>query len=110
MGSTIGAVWVAWKTIYVLEKEKIFKVKKRKKNQDVESYSDLNINIPGFVENISSRKLTTFITAGPHLHQLLEALNNNWVLLDIIDDISITWLENIRKDEWEAFIKNIKGY
>jgi len=70
----------------------------------------LNINIPGFIGNISSRKLTTFITAGPRLHQLLEILNNNWVLLDIIDDVSITWLENMRKDEWIAFIKNIKGY
>ncbi|CAG8708339.1 6627_t:CDS:2, partial [Dentiscutata heterogama] len=54
-----------------------FIVRKRKKNQDLESFSDLNINIPGFVENILSRKLTTFITAGPRLHQLLKALNNN---------------------------------
>ncbi|CAG8699380.1 4962_t:CDS:2, partial [Dentiscutata heterogama] len=68
-----------------------FKVKKRKKNQDLESFSDLNINIPGFVGNISSRKLITFITAGSSLYQLLEALNNNWVLLDIINDISIIW-------------------
>ena len=69
---------------------------------------DLTINISGFSGRISSRKLQTFITAGPRLKQLLGALNNNWVLLDFIDDVSITWLENFRKEEWSAFINEIK--
>ncbi|CAG8578193.1 12339_t:CDS:2, partial [Dentiscutata heterogama] len=62
--------------------------------------SDNSFNIKHVIDkNISSKKPTTFITAGPRLHQLLKALNNNWVLLDIIDDVSITWLESMRKDE-----------
>jgi hypothetical protein len=87
-----------------------FKVRKRKRNQVPEEFMDLRVNIPGFSGQISSRKLATFIIAGPRLVELLQALNNNWVVLDIIDDISITYLENFRKDEWSAFIKNIKGY
>ena len=69
---------------------------------------DLTIDIPGFSGMISSRKLQTFITAGPRLIQLLNALNNNWVLFDMIDDVSITWLENFRKEKWSAFIDKIK--
>jgi hypothetical protein len=82
-----------------------YEEKKRKRGQT--ENLDLAINIPGFLGNISSRKLHTFIAAGPRLMKLLHALNDNWVLLDIVDDITITWLENFCNDEWDAFIKEI---
>ncbi len=82
--------------------------KKRKRDIMEESPLDLTINIPGFSGKLSTRKLSTFITAGPRLMDLLDALNNNWAILDLIDDVTITWLENFRKDEWDEFINKIK--
>ena len=49
---------------------------KRKRTTD-KNQPDLIINIPGFSGNIASRKLQTFITAGSHLVELLNVLNNN---------------------------------
>jgi hypothetical protein len=71
------------------------------------SETNLVIDIPGFSGKISSRKLSTFIAAGPRLMQLLEILNKDWVTLDLIDDVTVTWLENFRKEEWEEFINII---
>jgi hypothetical protein len=82
--------------------------KKRKRNVIEENPLDLTINIPGFSGKISSRKLSTFIIAGPRLKELLEALNNNWAILDLVDDVTITWIENFRKEEWNEFIKKIE--
>lgn len=73
--------------------------KKRKRSVSETNLTDLVINIPGFNRRISSRKLSTFIAAGPRLMELLETLKNNWVALDLIDDVTVTWLENFRKEE-----------
>jgi hypothetical protein len=81
--------------------------KKRKRSTIETNPTDLIINIPGFSGKISSRKLSTFIAAGPRLMELLQTLNNNWVTLDLIDEVTITWLENFRKEEWNEFIKKI---
>jgi hypothetical protein len=81
--------------------------KKRKRSTIETNPTDLIINIPGFSGKISSRKLSTFIAAGPRLMELLQTLNNNWVTLDLIDEVTITWLENFRKKEWNEFIKKI---
>jgi hypothetical protein len=87
--------------------ENVGSSRKRKRNVAEENPLDLNINIPGFSGKLSSRKLSTFIAAGPRLMELLNALNNNWAILDLIDDITITWLENFRKDDWSEFIMKI---
>jgi hypothetical protein len=79
----------------------------KKKRKTIES-DEINIEIPGFSGNISVRKLQTYSVAGPRLVQLLEVLNNNWITLDLVDDITITWLENFKKEEWIAFINYIK--
>lgn len=81
---------------------------KRKRGESSDNL-DLNIDIPGFSGSISTRKLYTFIAAGPRLIELLNTLNNNWVLLDIVDSVTITWLENFRNNEWDTFIKEIKS-
>ncbi|CAG8811803.1 36948_t:CDS:2 [Gigaspora margarita] len=39
--------------------------------------------------------------------KLLKALNNNWVILDLVDYTTITWLANIKKDEWIELIQQI---
>ena len=41
--------------------------------------------------------------------QLFKTLNNNWTTLDLVDNVTITWLENFCKEEWTAFINQIKG-
>ena len=78
-----------------------------KRKQTIES-DEVSIQMPRFFGNISARKLQTFTTSGPRLVELLEALNNNWITCDLIDDITITWLENFNKDQWMEFIDNIK--
>ncbi|CAG8657548.1 7189_t:CDS:2, partial [Dentiscutata heterogama] len=50
---------------------------------------EVTIQMPGFSSNILARKLQTYTTSGPCLVKLLETLNNNWVLYDLIDDITI---------------------
>jgi len=70
--------------------------------------NESEIQMPGFSGNITARKLQTFTTSGPRLVELLETLSNNWTALDLVDDITITWLENFRKEEWVEFIKYIK--
>jgi hypothetical protein len=87
--------------------ENVGSSKKRKKDAIQENPLDLTINIPGFSDKLSSRKLSTFIVAGPRLIELLGSLNNNWAILDLVDDVTITWLENFRKDEWNEFINKI---
>jgi hypothetical protein len=79
-----------------------------KTNKKTIESDEVTIQMPGFSGNISARKLQTFTTSGPWLVELLETLNNNWTTLDLIDDITITWLENFRKEEWVEFIKYIK--
>jgi hypothetical protein len=79
-----------------------------KTNKKTIESDEVTIQMPGFSGNISARKLQTFTTSGPQLVELLETLNNNWTTLDLIDDITITWLENFRKEEWVEFIKYIK--
>jgi hypothetical protein len=78
-----------------------------KRKQTIES-DEVSIQMPRFFGNILARKLQTFTTSGPHLVELLEALNNNWITCDLIDDITITWLENFNKDQWMEFINHIK--
>ncbi|RIB02759.1 hypothetical protein C2G38_2226949 [Gigaspora rosea] len=56
---------------------------------------------------VSARKLKTFTTAGPRLVELLKALNDNWVILDLVDYTTITWLADIKKDEWIELIHQI---
>jgi hypothetical protein len=94
-------------------KSNFFKIpitnKKNKKRKKTIESDKINIEIPGFSGKISARKLQTYSVAGPRLVQLLEVLNNNWVTLDLVDDITITWLENFKKDNWVAFIEYIKG-
>ena len=66
------------------------------------------INISDFSKKNSLKKLQIFITTDFHLVQLLDVLNNNWILLDMIDNVNITWLENFYKKEWIIFISEIK--
>ncbi|CAG8453317.1 19247_t:CDS:2 [Gigaspora rosea] len=54
--------------------------------------------MPGFSGNISARKLQTYTISGPHLVELLEALNNNWVLCDLLHE---KILENDNESESE---------
>ncbi|RIB25404.1 hypothetical protein C2G38_2166053 [Gigaspora rosea] len=54
--------------------------------------------MPGFSGNISARKLQTYTISGPHLVELLEALNNNWVLCDLLHEKNkdVCWLLKAR--------------
>jgi len=70
--------------------------------------NESEIQMSGFSGNITARKLLPFTTSGPRLFELLETLSNNWTALDLVDDITITWLENFHKEEWVEFIKYIK--
>jgi hypothetical protein len=116
--SQVRALLLGKITIYQLlnidqTKSNFFKIpitnKKNKKRKKTIESDKINIEIPGFSGKISARKLQTYSVAGPRLVQLLEVLNNNWVTLDLVDDITITWLENFKKDNWVAFIEYIKG-
>lgn len=93
-------------------KSDLFNIKhivyEKKRKRSLES-DEILINIPGFSGTISLRKLNTFTIAGPRLMQLFKTLNNNWTTLDLVDNVTITWLENFRKEEWTAFINQIKG-
>ncbi|CAG8816640.1 18649_t:CDS:1, partial [Gigaspora rosea] len=79
----------------------------KQKKKKLVTLDEISINIPGFVGKVSARKLKTFTTAGPRLVELLKALNDNWVILDLVDYTTITWLANIKKDEWIELIHQI---
>ncbi|RIB10845.1 hypothetical protein C2G38_2205083 [Gigaspora rosea] len=79
----------------------------KQKKKKLVTLDEISINIPGFVSKVSARKLKTFTTAGPQLEELLKALNDNWVILDLVDYTTITWLANIKKDKWIELIHQI---
>ncbi|CAG8567475.1 16895_t:CDS:2 [Gigaspora rosea] len=53
----------------------------KQKKKKLVTLDEISINIPGFCV------------------ELLKALNDNWVILDLVDYTTITWLANIKKDE-----------
>ncbi|CAG8569308.1 45088_t:CDS:2 [Gigaspora margarita] len=79
----------------------------KQKKKILVTLDEITINIPGFCGKVSACKLKIFTTAGPRLVELLKALNNNWVILDLVDYTTITWLANIKKDEWIELIHQI---